>query len=672
MKKLLLFCFCFIVWACNKSDVPPEKFLVLENIDTTTSPAKDFYKFVNGNWMEKTEIPADEGAWGSFNELRKKSEHDMRAVLEEAQKASQYARGTDQYKALQFYAKGMDTTAIESAGTKPLQPFLTAIDEIEDYSGLQKVVIDIHKKLGAPFFAPAIIQDLKNSQIMAAYLFQSGLGLPSSEYYTDTAQKFVDIRAEYVLHIGKMLQLLGLELEGDTEATEIMALETALAQVSWTPVQLRDIKKMYNPTDLTSLQKSCPLFDWKTYFEELGIKEDTIVVAQPDFFSAMSGIIEKTDLKVLKNYLKWQIIDVAAPYLNNVFVAQNFEFFGKTLNGVPTIRERWRRVLDAVNSGAGFALGKLYVDKYFPPEAKQKASEMVQNIKTAFKTRIENLSWMGDSTKAQALKKLANFKVKIGYPDKWQTYENLKVGETYIDCYMNANVFEFERQVQKLGKPVDPTEWGMTPQTVNAYYHPLYNEIVFPAAILQPPFYNYKADEAINYGGIGAVIGHEITHGFDDKGSTFDANGNLNNWWTENDRGKFKAKAEILVRQFNTYEPLEGLNINGELTLGENIADLGGLTIAYSALQEYFKKTKHPEPIDSYTAEQRFFMSWATIWRIKMRDETLRTRLKTDPHAPGYYRANVPLSNFKPFYEAFGVKEGDGMYRTAEERAAIW
>ncbi len=676
MKQIsLILAFIFIIfYGCKTKHIQEqETFLELDNIDSTVNPADDFYNFVNGKWMENTEIPKDKGAWGSFYELREKSQESLLSVLEKAQQNSSYAKDSDQQKAIDFYGSGMDTIAIEDLTIKPLEDIFGQILSIKNYMDLQKVIAELHKKLNTPFFAPSVIQDLKNSQVMAGYIFQGGLGLPSSEHYTDTASKLQETRIAYLEHITKMFILLGHEEEeAQSIANGIMDLETRLAQVSWTPVQLRQTEKMYNPFSIDGLTESCPVFDWQVYLNDMGVNLDTIIVGQPDFIQALAGIIKETNLDFIKNYLRWNVINAAAPYLNHDFVEQDFAFYGKVLQGTPTMRPRWRRVLDATNNAVGFALGKLYVDEYFPPEAKEKAIKMIDNIKAVFKTRIENLTWMTDSTKEEALKKLASFKVKIGYPDKWQEYTKLEIGKSYVENFMNANLFEFNRNIAKLGKPVDPTEWGMTPQTVNAYYHPLYNEIVFPAAILQAPFYNYKADDAINYGGIGAVIGHEITHGFDDQGRQFDKSGNLNDWWTEVDGNQFKTKSEILVDQYSQYEPLEGLNINGQLTLGENIADLGGVTMAYYALQKEFEESGHPESIDGYTAEQRFFMSWATVWRTKMRNETLVTRLKTDPHSPGYYRAVVPLSNFGPFYDAFNVTEDSKMWRNTEERAVIW
>jgi putative endopeptidase len=428
---------------------------------------------------------------------------------------------------------------------------------------------------------------------------------------------------------------------------------------------------------LEELSKLVPSVNWSTYFSALNIKEDTIIATEPAFLKEYEKIVNKYSLEEIKTYLKAALLRGAAPFLNHDFVQASFDFNTKYLSGTDKMRPRWKRVLDVTDAFLGEPIGRLYVDETFPPEAKQKALEMVENIKLAFAERIKNLDWMSDSTKQMALAKLSTFKVKIGYPDKWRDYSGLVIEKSpekasyYVNA-QNASRFEVERQINKLGKPVDNSDWEMTPQTVNAYYHPLYNEIVFPAGILQPPLYDYRADEAVNYGGIGAVIGHEISHGFDDQGSQFDGEGNLKNWWSASDLEKFKEKGKRYVEQFNKYEPLPGVFVQGQFTLGENIGDLGGLAVAYDGLQRHFRNNKRPDLIDGLTPEQRFFYSWGTIWRIKIRDETLRTQVLTDPHAPGMYRANAPLTNFEPFYKAFDVKEGDKMFRPEGERVKIW
>lgn len=461
-------------------------------------------------------------------------------------------------------------------------------------------------------------------------------------------------------------------------AKNIMAIETTLANGTMTKEERRNPDKRYNKRAVADMSKMVPSIDWKQYLSYLGISGiDSVIVSDVGYMSALENVLSKSSLTDIKAYLRWRLLDRTAPYLNYDLVRADFEFNTQYLRGIDALRPRWKRVLDATNGAVGEAIGKLYVEKNFPPEAKAKAMQMVENIRLAFADRIKNLDWMSDSTKEKALKKLSTFSVKIAYPDEWRDYSKLVVEKnpekgSYAQNVMNAQQFNFNRQVSKLGKPVDRKEWRMTPQTVNAYYNPTFNEIVFPAAILQPPFYDYRADEAVNYGGIGAVIGHEISHGFDDQGSKFDAEGNLKNWWSAEDLRRFQEKGKAYAEQFNKYEPLPGVFVQGQFTLGENIGDLGGVTVAYDGLQRHLKANGNPGLIEGYTPEQRFFISWGTIWRSKYKDETLRTQVQTDPHSPGMYRSNGPLTNFAAFYEAFNVKEGDKMFRPESERVKIW
>ncbi|PWJ43982.1 M13 family metallopeptidase [Sediminitomix flava] len=655
-----------------KTDAPA---LDLSNMDTTVAPQENFFQYVNGSWIEKTEIPADRGRWGSFDGLRDRNEEILIKVLKDAISSNKLKAGSDEQKAADFYASGMDTVAIEEAGLEPLIPYLEQVEGIKNLSDLQNLIAEFHTIGNAVFFGVGVYQDLKKSDEMAFYIGQAGLGLPNKDYYTKDDDKSEEIRKKYRKYIQDVFVMLG---KNETEATALAAkvwdIEMALADQSWNPVELRDYERQYNPMSIQEVQALTPSFNWTSYLNDIGAQPEKAIVSQVNFVTALENVFSNTSIEDLKAYMYFHIADNGRNSLNTKFSELGFDFYGKTLRGLEAMSPRWKRILRSTNGSAGFALGKLYVQEAFPAEAKERANTMVSEIKEAFKNRIENLEWMTDETKAQALRKLAAFNVKIGYPDKWETYEDLDVSGDYIyyKNVVNSNKFGFKKNMNELGKPVDATKWGMTPQTVNAYYHPLYNEIVFPAAILQPPFFNFKADDAVNFGGIGAVIGHEITHGFDDNGSRFDAEGNMKMWWTDADRQSFDERAQVVVEQFNGYEPIKGLNVNGKLTLGENIADLGGLSVAYDALQAYYAKNGRPEDIDGFTAEQRFFMSWATIWRTKSREAALRQQIMTDTHSPGEYRANGPLTNMDVFYKAFDVKDGDAMKRPSRLKASIW
>ncbi len=659
--------------------------LVLENMDTTLSPTDDFFKFVNGNWLRTTEIPDDQGQWGSFNELRETNNEQVLAILESAAKSDAYGEGSDERKVADFYDSGMDSLRAEAAGTAPLQPYLDRIDAIANIDDLQAYLSEQQVSGGNAFFAFGILPDLRNSKVMATYLFQAGLGLPDRDYYTKTDTRSKEILEKYQQHVAKMLQFVNYdESTASAAAAKILEIETLMAEAALTNVERRNIPLLYNKYAIADLSELSSSFNWGEFLNDLGANDlDTIIVTQPKFMKAFNQVVTEYPVEDWKKYLHWHAVRQAAPFLNHEIVQTNFDFFGTELRGTKAMRPRWKRVLGQTNGALGEALGKLYVSEALPPEAKASAEDMVDNILAAFGDRIRGLEWMSDSTKEKALTKLSTFTVKIGYPDTWRDYSELVIEKpaveqsgdaegSYFNNVVNANKFEFKRQLSKLGKPVDREEWQMNPQTVNAYYNPLFNEIVFPAAILQPPFYNYKADAAVNYGGIGAVIGHEISHGFDDQGSRFDAEGNMNNWWSEEDAEQFKSRTGKLFNQYADYSPLDSVFVNGELTLGENIGDLGGISVAYDGLKRHLAAEGNAELIDGFSQEQRFFISWATIWRIKYRDETLRTQINTDPHSPGMYRANGPISNMTSFYEAFGVKEGDGMYRPDSVRVHIW
>jgi len=651
----------------------------LTNIDSAVRPQDNFFKYVNGGWLTKAVIPPDQGRWGAVNELRENNNAIVLDVLKKAaENSSQYPEGSDQRKAADFYSIGMDSLLIEKVGIQPLAPFLDAITTIGDKADIDRYLADNVLNGGSAFFDFEVFPDLKNSKEMAAYLSSGGVGLPERDYYLKMDDKSKETREKYILYLASLFQLAGdPEDRATSSANTVLALETELAGAMLSKEDRRNPVKLYNRRSITDLSKLAPTVDWKEYLSIIKVREDTLIVTEPDYLKTVEKVIRSYALADIKTYLKAALLRRSAPLLSHAFVEASFDFNGRYLNGTDKMLPRWKRVLAVTDQYLGEASGKLYVEEAFPPEAKQKALEMVENIKMAFADRIKSLDWMSDTTKQMALAKLKTFTVKIGYPDKWKDYSGLEVEKSpekasYFENAVNGARFNVHEAVEKLGKPVDKTEWEMTPQTVNAYYNPLFNEIVFPAGILQPPLYDYRADEAVNYGGIGAVIGHELSHGFDDQGSQFDGEGNLKNWWAADDLEKFREKGKAYVEQFNAYEPLPGVFVQGQFTLGENIGDLGGLAVAYDGLQLFYQAHGKPGLIDNLTPEQRFFFSWATIWRTKARDESIRTQVLTDPHSPATYRANGPLTNFEPFYEAFHVVAGDSMFRPANERVKIW
>lgn len=676
----MIFAAVAVLASCNDSRdrLPPGVGINTAFMDTTVRPGDDFFQYVNGGWIKVTEMPADQGRWGSFSELGEVTRDNVLKVLNEAAASAEYADGSDQKKAADFFAIGMDSLRAEEMKFRPVEPFFEKIDGIGNAEQLREYLVEQQTFGGGAFFGLFVMSDLKNSNEVALYLTAGGIGLPERDYYTKTDDKSRETREKYVEHIAAMFRLAGIKPGQERKAAEsILKLETTLANGMLTKEERRNPENRYNKRAIAQLPEMVPAIDWAAYFKELNINVDSVIVMDVGYMAALQKVLTNTADDELKAYLKWRLLDRAAGLLHYEVVKQDFEFNTKYLRGVDAMRPRWKRVLDATGGVLGEAIGKLYVEKNFPPEAKEKAMKMVENIKLAFADRIKQLDWMSDSTKQKALNKLSTFTVKIGYPDEWKDYSALVVEKdpekaSFAGNMLNGAKFNFRRQIEKLGKPVDRKEWFMNPQTVNAYYNPTLNEIVFPAAILQPPFYDYRADAAVNYGGIGAVIGHEISHGFDDQGSKYDADGNLKNWWTEEDLARFQEKGKAYAAQFDKYEPLPGVFVQGQFTLGENIGDLGGVAVAYDGLQRHLKEEGRPGLIDGFTPEQRFFISWATIWRAKYRDESLRTQVLTDPHSPAMYRANGPLSNLETFYEAFGVKEGDAMYRPESERVRIW
>lgn len=648
-------------------------------MDKSVSPKDNFFQFVNGTWLKNTEIPADKTRWGSFDELRQRTDKDALAILNEASNNPSYKSNTDQGKAINLYKTIMDTVSRNKQGINPLKPYLAKINAVKNSKDLQKLLVEMEPLGGIGFFGAGVGTDSKNSNRNVINVGLGSLGLPDRDYYVSEDADSKEKRAKYVTHIARMFSFLNIKPEqAKADAEKILALEIAMSKPRLDRVERRDRRKTYNPMTVAELQKLTPIINWESYLSGIGLqKRDTIIVSQPKYMTALQTILSENKVDDWKAYMRWMLLNRAANQLSGEIGEANFEFYGKTLTGAIKQRPLEERALQTVNGATGEALGKLYVEKMFPAEAKLKAETMIKNIVRAYEIRINNLTWMSAETKKSAIQKLNKITVKIGYPDKWKDNSALTIkspaeGGSYFENSISISRWNFQKDVDKLNKPVDKTEWGMSPQTVNAYYSASNNEIVFPAAILQPPFYNYQADEAVNYGGIGAVIGHEISHGFDDSGSRYNGDGNLIDWWTAEDLKQFTALGGALADQYSALEPLPGIKVDGKFTLGENIGDLGGINAAYDGLQLYLKENKNPGLIDGYTPEQRLFISWATIWRSKMRDEALKNQVKTDPHSPGMYRAYVPLLNLETFYQAFDIKSGDGMYVAPEKRVIIW
>jgi len=641
------------------------------NLDKSCKPCDDFYEFAMGGWMKNNPIPPEFPSWGSFTILADRNQASMRGILEDSLKANPPA-GSNQQKIGDFYASCMDTTAIDASGIKPVAADLNAIDQIKESSELQPLIARLQQTGSGYLFNFDSTQDLDDSTQVIAEVEQSGLGLPERDYYTRADDKSKQLRADYVAHIAKMFALAGDSQEkADAEAQTAMNFETTLANASMSRVQMRDPHAVWHRMTLPQLEGLAPSFPWEGYFRERNAPQfSAINVAQPDFFKEANRLLTQAPLDQWKSYLRWHVIHASANELSEGFVQENFNFFGAKLSGSKQIQPRWKRCVQSVNRNLGEALGQVYVEKYFPPEAKAHAREMVLNLIAALKRDIPVLTWMGPETKKEALEKLQAFQIKIGYPDKWRDYSALSVERSgYLANVRRSVSFEHSRDLHKIGKPVDRNEWGMTPPTVNAYYTSTMNEIVFPAGILQPPFFDPKADDAINYGGMGAAIGHEITHGFDDAGSQFDGKGNLRDWWTKDDRKNFDERASCVQQQFDGYEVEPGLRQNGKLVLGESIADLGGLAISYAAYEKQIE-SKRPPTLEGFTPEQRFFLGWAQVWGANLRPEYARLMANSNPHPVSKFRVNGPLSNMELFAKAFGCKKGDAMVR--ENACKIW
>ena len=654
---------------------PPVKGIGINvaNIDPTVKPCDDFFHYASGNWLKNNPIPAAEVRWGSFNELADKNNATLRNILETAARdAGKAAKGSNAQKVGDYFASAMDTVAIEAAGLKYLQPHLNKIDAANSLAAMQLLLADPKAHVGGPWFGSYVGQDDKISSQYAVQFSQGGLSLPDRDYYLKDDARSKGIRTAYQNYLVNTFKLLGNdEATANAHAATVQRLETRLAKASKSRVDLRDPYANYHKMSVAEFGKDFPNLNLPLMLKMQGLAAKEVIVGQPDFFKEVNAMLAAEPIADQKVYLKWQLTSGLTAALPKAFGDEAFKF-SQALTGAKKQQPRWKRMLQSTDRALGEAFGQLYVDKAFSPEAKVRAKQMIENLRLAYAERIKATDWMSTGTKAEALKKLNAFTVKIGYPDKWKDYSALTIGRaSYLSNVLAAREWANRDNLNHFGKPVDRQEWGMTPPTVNAYYNPSLNEIVFPAGILQSPFYDAKADDAVNYGGIGAVIGHEMTHGFDDQGRQYDATGNLRDWWTKEDGEKFNAKAAVVGTQFDAFMPLDSVHVNGKLTMGENLADLGGLTIAYQAFEKT-PQAKAGKMIEGFTPEQRFFLAYAQIWRTNARPEYLRQQVQTDPHSPAQFRTNGPLMNMPEFYKAFGCQDGTKMMRAQGDRAKIW
>ena len=665
-----------LVAACATFGVgldPSEQNLHPANFDFSVAPGEDFNRFANGGWMQRTQIPGDEGSYGVFQQIRDRNDAVLTAILERA-KDEPGEPGSNSRKIGDYFCSCLDEAQIEAAGLEPIAPLMTRIATIKDRTGLLSTIAALHRVGVGPLFAFTSDQDPGDQSRVIALAWQGGLGLPDRDDYFRDDERTAALREQYMSHVTTMLELLGDAPDAAAAgAAVVMDIETRLAQASMTRVEQRNPQATYNLKTLAEAAAATPGLDWAAYFRARGLDHAREVnLAQPEFFARAGELLAGVPIADWQTYLRWHLISDTASTLPAAFDAENFRFYSTVLRGVEAQRERERRCVSATSRALGEAVGELFVAETFSPEAKRRADAMVGNIKAAMRDRITTREWMGDETRGKALAKLDAITTKIGYPDEWRDYSALEVDRgPWAANVLRANAFATQERLDKIGKPVDRGEWGMSPQTVNAYYNPGMNEIVFPAGILQPPFFGEDQDDAVNYGAMGAIIGHEISHGFDDQGSQYDADGNLKNWWTEEDRQRFDARTQKLVDQFDGFEALPELHVNGRLTLGENIGDLGGLTIAYYGWKRSLGGQPAPT-LDGFTGEQRFFLGWAQGWRSKMRDESLRVLVQTNPHAPANFRVLGPLRNMPEFHAAFDIGPGDPMYLAPDERADIW
>ncbi|WP_312090568.1 M13 family metallopeptidase [Chryseobacterium sp.] len=643
-------------------------------MDQSVRPQDDFYNYVSGSWMKTAKIPADKPTWGSFNKLADDTDNNSMTILNSLLK-DKFADGSEGKKIQDLYATYMDMKKRNADGIKPIGENIKKIDAIKNLTDLQNYLASVTKEGDNNFYGWGVYADLKNSNMNAVYLGDASLGL-GRDYYQKVDTKNTEALAEYEKYVASMLSELGYK-NSAASAKAIVNYEKSIAKHLLTNEQSRDNTLQYNPKTMTELSALVKNVDLPSYLKKVGVKTDRIIIGELDYYKNFDNLVNAKNLSVIKDYLKFHLINGSANYLSEKLGNMKFAFYGKYLRGQQEQRALNKRGYELINSSLGEAFGKLYVEKYFPAEAKAQMVELIDYLKKSFAVHINNLEWMSAVTKEKAMAKLNKFTVKVAYPDKWKDYSKLNIvpeskgGNLYANL-QNISEWQYNRELEKVGKPVDKTEWGMTPQTVNAYYNPVFNEIVFPAAILQPPFFNPKADAAVNFGAIGAVIGHEMSHGFDDSGAQFDADGNLVDWWTPEDKANFEKATKALASQYDKYEPVKGTFVNGTFTNGENIADLGGVSIAYDALQMYLKDKGNPGKISGFTQDQRFFLSWATVWRTLSSEKYMVNQVKTDPHSPGYFRSFGPLTNVDAFYKAFDVKPGDKLYKKPEERIKIW
>lgn len=676
MKELMLITTLLIIVGCSQENKDQK---IHENhpiafdtnyIDSTTSPCENFYQYAIGNWQANNPVPETESRWMAFNILNEENRKKLLKIVDDVAQNDNVKQGTEEQMIRDFYRSGMDTLAIESKGISEISDLLSRIDNATSIADIQELFgvlapIGINTPIGLYISA-----DSKNSKMNIVYAGQSGLNLPDRDYYLNDNSKFQDIRTAYVEHINNMMYMAE---DTTSPGQNILDLETALAEISWSRLERRDPNKRYNKKNLEDWDNSLDVIDIQSILSNRGFGAfDTIIVSQPSFYDALNDLLGEQPISSWKSYMKWNVVSSFASFLNQSMVEERFSFYSKKLRGTQMMKPRDERVFSVINRSLGEPLGKLFVKSYFDEESKQYMTNMIENLRTAYRERINDLSWMSSETKEKALKKLNAFTYKIGYPDEWRDYSKLTIeSDSYVQNIIRVRKFGYNRMLKKLGQPVDKSEWYMSPQMVNAYYSSSNNEIVFPAGILQPPFFHKTFDHAINYGGIGAVIGHEFSHGFDDQGSKFDWDGNLNSWWTEDDREKFDQLAQKLGEQYDSYSPVEGMNVNGKMTMGENIADLGGVTLAYNALQLEYKEDT-PDDIDGFTWQQRFFLGWANVWKGNIKEEEMVNRLKSDVHSPAEYRVLGPLVNFEPYYQAFGSCETGSMYKPDSSRIAIW
>lgn len=660
--------------ACNTASPETAKIPAFDttSIDKSIAPCEDFDGFANANWKKANPIPGTDSRWGAFNILDKENkEVRIKGIIQDIAKRSGLAKGSEEQQIADYYTAFLDTVTIEKRGLEPLKPYLDKINGISSLADWAKVCGEL-QKIGVSTWAGFGVEaDARNSKMNAVYGGQDGLSLGERSYYERMDSSTMNVRQEFEGHVDKMFSMAGFT-DANPGAT-ILAFETALAKLQLTNVELRDPVKTYNKIAFGELSTLAPDFDWRSFAAQQDVKTDTLILQNKDYIAKGNQLLKSTPVETLKTYTRFQLLSRFAGYLPKQFDDEDFRFFGTVMTGRTTQRPRMERAIRSTDGMLGMPLGKLFAKQYFPESSKQKVSEMIENVRAVYGERIDKLSWMSDSTKQMAHKKLQAFTYKIGYPDKWKDYSKIDVEKDKLfESVVSAAVFNHNEQVKKIGKEVDKSDWYMTPQTVNAYYNPLNNEIVFPAGILQPPFFNPDADDAINYGGIIAVIGHEFTHGFDDQGSQFDAQGNLQNWWTDQDRQNFDQLSQKYITYFGGLEPLPGFKINGALTIGENIADLGGLTLAYYALKKSLEGKPEPELIDGYNWKQRFFLGWAQVWHANITDAGLRNQIQTDPHSPARFRINGPLPHMAEFSEAWSCGEGAKMVLPAENRVVIW